>query len=99
MVTLTASAWLPGLTPAPEDGPAKWWQGAMLFGSLYIVALGTGGVPHLQCHPYIGCSDGSRRHGCLTLLEKASNCPEHSVLTGPAGTSQGNVALHELLYV
>ena len=52
-MTLTASAWLPGLTPAPEDGPAKWWQGAMLFASLYIVALGTGGVPCLQCYPYI----------------------------------------------
>lgn len=46
MVVLTASAWLPGLTPKPEDeGPAKWWQGAMLFGALYIVALGTGGMP------------------------------------------------------
>jgi len=45
MVMLTASAWVPGLTPGPEDGTAKWWQGAMLFGALYIVALGTGGMP------------------------------------------------------
>ena len=44
MVVLTASAWVPGLTPGPEDGPAKWWQGAFLFGALYIVALGTGGA-------------------------------------------------------
>ncbi|CAL5228309.1 g11415 [Coccomyxa viridis] len=44
MVVLTASAWVPGLTPSSEDGPAKWWQGAFLFGALYIVALGTGGI-------------------------------------------------------
>ena len=44
MVVLTASAWVPGLTPGSEDGPAKWWQGAFLFGALYIVALGTGGT-------------------------------------------------------
>ena len=49
MVMLTASAWLPGLTPGPEDGTAKWWQGAMLFGALYIVALGTGGAPQWTC--------------------------------------------------
>ena len=50
MVVLTASAWVPGLTPGPEDGPAKWWQGAFLFGALYIVALGTGGalIPDLS---------------------------------------------------
>ena len=49
MVLLTASAWLPGLTPGPEDGTAKWWQGAMLFGALYIVALGTGGAAQQTC--------------------------------------------------
>ena len=51
MVLLTASAWLPGLTPGPEDGTAKWWQGAMLFGALYVVALGTGGTPQETCSP------------------------------------------------
>ncbi len=53
-MVLTASAWVPGLTPGAEDGPAKWWQGAFLFGALYIVALGTGGAspnPHLPLLP------------------------------------------------
>ena len=48
MVVLTTSAWAPALTPKPEEGTAKWWQGAFLFAALYIVALGTGGTPVLQ---------------------------------------------------
>ena len=44
MVTLTLSAWVPGFTPDPDADNAKWYQSALLFGSLYIVALGTGGI-------------------------------------------------------
>lgn len=44
MVALALSAWIPGLTPSPDDDDAKWYQSAILFGSLYIVALGTGGI-------------------------------------------------------
>ena len=42
MVALAGSAWVPGLTPGPDDEHAKWFQTAALFAALYIVALGTG---------------------------------------------------------
>ena len=44
MVALAVTAWLPGLTPGPDEGRASWVQNAALYGSLYIVALGTGGI-------------------------------------------------------
>ncbi|KAK9918815.1 hypothetical protein WJX75_007179 [Coccomyxa subellipsoidea] len=44
MVALALSAWIPGLTPDIDADGSKWYQSAMLFGSLYIVALGTGGI-------------------------------------------------------
>ena len=40
---LTLSAWLPGLTPTPDEYPTP-LQSAALYASLYIVALGTGGI-------------------------------------------------------
>ena len=44
LVVLVAGAWLPGWTPGPDDGSAKWFQSGALFAALYIVALGTGGI-------------------------------------------------------
>lgn len=44
MVALALSAWIPGLTPDIDADSSKWYQSAFLFGSLYIVALGTGGI-------------------------------------------------------
>ncbi|EFN56879.1 hypothetical protein CHLNCDRAFT_144528 [Chlorella variabilis] len=43
MVLLAVSAALPGLTPTP-DKYASPLQNAVLYGSLYIIALGTGGI-------------------------------------------------------
>lgn len=43
MVCLTLTSWLPGLTPGPYDDPT-WAQNALLFGSLGVIALGTGGI-------------------------------------------------------
>jgi dipeptide/tripeptide permease len=43
MVALAASAALPGLTPPPDRFPTA-LQSAALYGALYIVALGTGGI-------------------------------------------------------
>jgi peptide/histidine transporter 3/4 len=43
MLMLAASAWVPGLTPQP-DTYANALQNAALYTSLYIVALGTGGI-------------------------------------------------------
>ena len=45
MLALALSAWVPGLTPGPDDEGTKWFQTAALFGALYIVALGTGVSP------------------------------------------------------
>ncbi len=44
MLCLAASAWFPGLTPAMEGQRATFMQNAILYGSLYIIALGTGGI-------------------------------------------------------
>ena len=44
MVLLAASACVPGLTPGKHQDQANWYQNAVLYGSLYIVALGTGGI-------------------------------------------------------
>ena len=44
-MALALSAWVPGLTPGPDDENPKWYQTAALFGALYIVALGTGVRP------------------------------------------------------
>ena len=44
MVCLAATAWVPGLTPSADQGHAGWVQNALLYSSLYIVALGTGGI-------------------------------------------------------
>lgn len=44
MVTLALSTWIPGLQPAREGDTANWLQNLALYGSLYIVALGTGGI-------------------------------------------------------
>ena len=44
MVTLALSTWIPGLQPAHEGDTANWLQNLALYGSLYIVALGTGGI-------------------------------------------------------
>ena len=41
---LAASACIPGLTPGPDQPQANWLQNLILYGSLYIVALGTGGI-------------------------------------------------------
>jgi peptide/histidine transporter 3/4 len=43
MVMLALSAWIPGLTPPPDLYPS-FFQNLALFGSLYVVALGTGGI-------------------------------------------------------
>jgi dipeptide/tripeptide permease len=43
MIMLTLTAWLPGLTP-PSDRYPTAFQNAALYTSLYIVALGTGGI-------------------------------------------------------
>ena len=43
MFLLALTACIPGLTPGPED-TASLLQKGLLFGSLYIVALGTGGI-------------------------------------------------------
>lgn len=43
MVCVALSAALPGLTPLPGEH-ATWLQNLALFASLYIVALGTGGI-------------------------------------------------------
>ncbi len=44
MVLLAASACIPKLTPDEGQDKANWYQNAVLYGSLYIVALGTGGI-------------------------------------------------------
>ncbi|DBA89647.1 hypothetical protein WJX79_009961 [Trebouxia sp. C0005] len=44
MVTLALSTWIPGLQPPHEGDSANWVQNLCLYGSLYIVALGTGGI-------------------------------------------------------
>ena len=44
MILLAASACIPGLTPEYDDQNANWYQKAILYTSLYIVALGTGGI-------------------------------------------------------
>ena len=44
MVTLALSTWIPGLQPPHEGDSANWIQNLALYGSLYIVALGTGGI-------------------------------------------------------
>ena len=44
MVTLALSTWIPGLQPTHEGDTANWLQNLALYGSLYIVALGTGGI-------------------------------------------------------
>ena len=44
LIVLVLGAWLPGWTPAPDEGSAKWFQSGALFAALYIVALGTGGI-------------------------------------------------------
>ena len=43
MVLLAVSAWVPGLTPTPDAYPTP-LQNGVLFSSLYIIALGTGGI-------------------------------------------------------
>jgi len=43
MVLLAASAWVPGLTPSPDEYATP-IQNAALFTSLYVIALGTGGI-------------------------------------------------------
>ena len=43
LLCLAASACVPGWTPQ-YGAKATWWQNALLFLSLYIVALGTGGI-------------------------------------------------------
>ena len=43
MIMLTLSASIPGLTPTPDKYPSL-LQNAALYASLYIVALGTGGI-------------------------------------------------------
>ncbi len=43
MVSLAASAFVPGLTPDP-DHYANALQNGVLYGSLYVIALGTGGI-------------------------------------------------------
>ncbi|KAI7835665.1 hypothetical protein COHA_010404, partial [Chlorella ohadii] len=43
MVLLAFSAWAPGLTPGPDESSTP-LQSAFLYASLYIVALGTGGI-------------------------------------------------------
>ncbi|KAL4443298.1 hypothetical protein ABPG75_011035 [Micractinium tetrahymenae] len=43
MVLLALSAWLPGLTPSPDEYASP-LQNAALYTSLYIIALGTGGI-------------------------------------------------------
>lgn len=43
MVLLALTAFVPGLTPPPTDYPTA-LQNAALYTSLYIVALGTGGI-------------------------------------------------------
>ncbi len=40
---LAASAWLPGLTPSPDEYATP-LQNAALYTSLYVIALGTGGI-------------------------------------------------------
>ena len=70
MVVLAVSAWLPGLTPGPQDDEAKWYQSAALFGSLYIVALGTGGIkPNVSAFgaDQFDVSDPQVRPVCLLL--------------------------------
>lgn len=44
MVLLAASACIPKLTPDNTEEKANWYQNAVLYGALYIVALGTGGI-------------------------------------------------------
>ena len=44
MLWLAASAWFPGLTPARDGQRATFMQNAVLYGSLYVIALGTGGI-------------------------------------------------------
>lgn len=43
MVALALTAAVPGLTP-PPGVRASWVQNALLYASLYVVALGTGGI-------------------------------------------------------
>ncbi|PRW50755.1 NRT1 PTR FAMILY -like [Chlorella sorokiniana] len=43
MILLAFSAWAPGLTPGPDEYSTP-LQNAFLYASLYIVALGTGGI-------------------------------------------------------
>ncbi|KAK9827526.1 hypothetical protein WJX74_008315 [Apatococcus lobatus] len=44
MITLALTAWLPGLTPKEYGVTATPLQNGLLYGSLYIVAVGTGGI-------------------------------------------------------
>ncbi|PSC75608.1 NRT1 PTR FAMILY -like [Micractinium conductrix] len=43
MVMLALSAWVPGLTPTPDEYATP-LQNAALYTSLYVIALGTGGI-------------------------------------------------------
>ena len=83
MLALALSAWVPGVTPGPDDDNAKWFQTAALFGALYIVALGTGvSVPlhpvrqsrllHAACRPL--SSTGSFPHS-----SSAAACPVQGI--------------------
>ena len=41
---LASSACIPGFTPGPHQEQASWFQSSLLYASLYVVALGTGGI-------------------------------------------------------
>ncbi len=81
MLALALSAWVPGLTPGPEDDNTKWFQTAALFGALYIVALGTGvSVPVLLCcYPamHATCRSLSSRYHSLHELNGCWVCAGH----------------------
>lgn len=77
MVTLALSTWIPGLQPPHEGDSANWVQNLCLYGSLYIVALGTGGIkPNVSA---FGADqfDMSNPKVCLTL---ARSCRQLELL-------------------
>jgi dipeptide/tripeptide permease len=77
MVTLTLSAWVPGVTPEPSEDSSKWYQSAALFGSLYIVALGTGGIkPNVSAFGADQFDESDPQVRSTTMRGRARSCAQ-----------------------
>lgn len=79
MILLAASACIPKLTPGDDQEKASWYQNAILYGALYIVALGTGGIkPNVSA---FGADqfDESDPQVSLSPLGKLTLCKQQSL--------------------